>query len=552
MLDLAALSDFHLLRPWWLLALPPLFWLLLFLRQHRDNGAQWRTIIAPHLLQALVQGDDQQRRFNPLNLAILTSLIGVLAMAGPSWQRQTSPLVQDESALVIVLDLSQTMNQTDIQPSRLSRAKQKIGDLLQQRQGARTGLIVYAGSAHSVIPLTNDAEIIRNFLDALVSDMMPRPGKLPEASIPVIARMLHDARVPGTLLLMGDGASPQTATRFARFTQDSGHQLLVWGMGKEADQLPSDSPVQALQRDQLQALADAAGGHYQTLTLDDRDVGHIARLIDRHLRSVQDRTHPWVDAGYYLLFPFAALFLFWFRKGWTLQWSLLLLVLPLLSAPPSALADGTSDAHPPESSHATQTFTHWWLELWLTPDQQGRYYFEQGDFQTAAQRFNDPQWQAMAHYYNESFDKAIALLGQTDSDRGLFNLATAQAQAQHYLLAVATYDRLLARDPNHAAARHNRARVQEIIDDINRMSESQQPETGKAIRELGDQPQRADGAEKQEYGTSDTAQLSAEQILSDQRIQEQWMRQVQTDPSRFLHLKFQMQLERALQQEGTE
>ena len=98
-------------------------------------------------------------------------------MAGPSWERRSSPFTEDEAALVIALDVSGSMDQEDVQPSRLERAKQKIHDLLKSRGGARTGLIVFAGTAHTVIPLSNDPEIIRNFLDAIETAIMPRPGK---------------------------------------------------------------------------------------------------------------------------------------------------------------------------------------------------------------------------------------------------------------------------------------------------------------------------------------------------------------------------------------
>src|SRR5690606_23172127 len=65
-----------------------------------------------------------------------------------------------------------------------------------------------------------------------------------------------------------------------------------------------------------------------------------------------------------------------------------------------------------------------------------------------------------------------------DSDDALFNEANARAQARDYVRAVNRYDRLLARNPNYAGAAANRTQVQAIIDEINRLSESQQQEDG--------------------------------------------------------------------------
>jgi Ca-activated chloride channel family protein len=66
------------------------------------------------------------------------------------------PFTEDKAPLVIALDLSQTMDAIDLDPTRLERAKLKIRDLLEERSGARTALSVYAGTTHMVLPFTTD------------------------------------------------------------------------------------------------------------------------------------------------------------------------------------------------------------------------------------------------------------------------------------------------------------------------------------------------------------------------------------------------------------
>ncbi|GAM75754.1 TPR domain protein in aerotolerance operon [Vibrio ishigakensis] len=66
-------------------------------------------------------------------------------MAGPTWKQETSPLFEDNSELIIALDVS--MQGQDLAPSRLVRAKQKISQLLEMRGDARSGLIIFGGSA---------------------------------------------------------------------------------------------------------------------------------------------------------------------------------------------------------------------------------------------------------------------------------------------------------------------------------------------------------------------------------------------------------------------
>jgi Ca-activated chloride channel family protein len=275
----------------------------------------------------------------------------------------------------------------------------------------------------------------------------------------------------------------------------------------------------------LKSLARSAGGRYFELTVDDSDVRDIARRIDAHYVVTEDSAVPWLDSGYNLVFPCLALFLLWFRRGWTLQWCLLLCLG--LGNPTTARAE-----------------TNAFLDLWLTPDQQGALLMRRGDYETAATRFSDPFRKGLAYYYAEQFDLAAEYFARVDSAAARFNQANALAHGEHYLRAVAIYESLLAEDPGNSAAEQNRRIVQELIDAINLMSESQADE-GLGSKELGDdEPRRAEGAERMTMTTEQLEQLSAEDILQDEKVSEMWMRSVQRDPSHFLSVKFGMQLER--------
>ncbi|MGI9285259.1 MAG: VWA domain-containing protein [Pseudomonadales bacterium] len=528
MFDLAQLSHLHFLRPWWLLGVPTILITLRYLSTVRDPLPKWSRIVAPHLIRAMLVRRDRTHWFNPVAVGHVLLLMGTLAVAGPTWERQPSPLVEDEAILVIALDLSSSMSQQDIQPSRLERAKQKIEDLLKLRAGARTGLIVYAGSAHSVIPLTNDADIVRNFLAAVVPEMMPRPGKFPERALSLADAMLSDSTVPGTLLVIADGSGPNSIDAFVKYFDGKSHQLIVLGIGSEetAGDSALDGGFIPLQRDTLKSLAKAGDGYYQQTTLDKVDIRRINRRVNNHLLDVEDDSRPWVDLGYYLIFPFALVFLLWFRKGWTLQWCLAGVLVAGVSWTPAASAEGLRFA-----------------DLWLTPDQQGRYYFDKGDYNTAAQRFQDPAWRGISLYLDENFAAAAEAFVQIETAQGLYNLGNAWAQGQNYVYAVQAYTKVLQLEPEHSGAQKNRRIIQEIIDEINLMSESQVAEPGEQSKELGDAPLRSEGDQREEWGKREVEQFSADQILTDQRIQELWMKQIQQDPSRFLSVKFQMQLE---------
>jgi Ca-activated chloride channel family protein len=522
MVELGAFGNFHFLRPWWLLLLPLVALINYWLRLN-SPGSRWRDVIAPHLLRHLTVGGERGGWFNPLVVSAVIGALAVIALAGPTWERRASPFARDEAGLVIALDLSASMDQTDVQPSRLERAKQKVEDLLKLRAGSRSALLVYAGSAHAVIPMTDDADIIRNFLGALETAMMPMTGKRAETVLPLADRLLAETGAPGTLLLITDGANEPAAVVFRDYFSGVAHQLLILGVGGTA---PADEDTVRAPLDErgLNALASATRGHYQALTLDDTDVIRLNRRVEHHLLNADDTTRPWIDAGYYLCFPVVALYLLWFRRGWTLQWCLLACIGAGLALPRDAAAEGR------------------FADLWATPDQQGRFYLERGDYLRAAQHFRDPMWKGIAYYLNEDFDLAVEIFSGIDTSEGLFNLANAWAHSRNYVYAVRTYDRVLARDPAHAGARRNRAIVQAIIDEINALSASQREEPGEQSTELGDEPLTAEGAERESFGPRELEQFTAEQILSDPALNDIWMRQIQQNPARFLAIKFQMQL----------
>jgi len=536
--DIGALEHFHFLRPAWSLLLVP--WLLMAYAQNRRHGKRdmFGGIIAPHLLEHLRLRQVDARRFNPRNVALAFMLLALLVLMGPSWRQQPSPLSQDDSALVIVLDVSATMAQDDVQPSRLLRARQKVSDLLALRPDKPTALIVYAGSAHTVLSLTTDRDILEQYLAAITPAIMPRPGKFPEYALPLVDDVLRETRAPATIVLFTDGVGADSEAAFEAYFAARAHQLLVVGVGTEG----TAAHVAPLERSALEALAATAGGHYVPLTVDDSDVRTLNRRIDSHYVVIPDSALPWLDSGYVLVFPALALFLLWFRKGWTLTWACLLLPVMLGGAPLPARAQGdaaNADRHTREAGR-------WFADLWLTGDQQGRLLMQLGRYGDAARRFTDPMWKGMAFYYGEEFMLAAEYFSRTDSDAALFNEANARAQARDYVRAVDRYDRLLARSPGYPGAAANRARVQSLIDEINRLSESQQQEAGTrgADKELGsDDAIPAQGADEIPWQQADIEHLTAAEIMQDEATREMWLRGVQQDPARFLGIKFGMQLD---------
>src|SRR5215470_5024440 len=201
--DAAGIS-FHLLRPLWLLALLPVIAVMLLVLWRQSPQAQWGGVIAPHLLKNLIVQPGGSRGIRPVYLVAAGMALGIVALSGPTWRRELPPFVEDKAPLMIALAVSSSMGRTDVAPTRLERAKQKIRDLLAARAGARTGLIAYAGSAHLVMPLTEDRAVIEPFLAALAPGLMPSDGKNAAGAIAIATQALATEPVTGTILIVAD------------------------------------------------------------------------------------------------------------------------------------------------------------------------------------------------------------------------------------------------------------------------------------------------------------------------------------------------------------
>ena len=177
------LADFHFLRPWWLLALLPAALVLFSLLKNKAQRGDWTRVCDAELLPYILQEQPTQTRNGGWLAAALATLLCILALAGPTWERLPGPAFRNDSALVIALDLSESMNAADIKPSRISRARYKIADILKQRKDGQTALLVYSGDAFTVTPLTTDTSTINSQLEALTTDIMPSPGSNPARAI---------------------------------------------------------------------------------------------------------------------------------------------------------------------------------------------------------------------------------------------------------------------------------------------------------------------------------------------------------------------------------
>ncbi len=298
----------HLLRPYWLLALIPVFIVWWSLWRKQDAGGSLRKFIDPHLLEHLLVGRGQQKRFRPIHGLLIVWLLTVVALAGPSWKTELPPFADDEAGLFVLLKVSGTMEATDLQPSRLERAKLKLRDLLALREGAATGLIVYSGSSHLVMPLTRDSRIITSMIEDLTPALMPAEGDALDDAIVLASRMLERAGVPGSLLVIADSVSPSQAKSAASLKAPPVQFYAVKSPGARLDV-------------GMDRAADQLGASVTQLTVDGSDVERIARRAETHLASAasEGTGERKKDSGHAMLPLIVLVALIWSRKGWVVE-----------------------------------------------------------------------------------------------------------------------------------------------------------------------------------------------------------------------------------------
>ncbi|MGB0764070.1 MAG: VWA domain-containing protein, partial [Luminiphilus sp.] len=431
--------DFHLLHPqafWLLLVLPAVIFMIW--RRVRSS-ASWSRVIDPHLLPHLMTGTGETRTSRNHWWTVIWLALAVLAIAGPSFSKIDVPVFQRADALVIVLDLSASMAAADIQPSRVQRAKQKIMDLLAERDEGVTGLVVYAGDAHVVAPLTDDRRTIENLLTALSPDIMPLPGSNPTEALERALSLLQTAgAASGQILLMTDGM-PKFEPALIADQLDAAIDIAILGIGtgtgapiprSDGGFLRNDNGdivIPGLDAAALQAHATALGGRFSRISLDNSDIDSLLTIpgsMDSGEIALDRETDAWLDQGNWIALLLALVLLPLFRRGAMAA----LLIMPLMTP-------GTARA---------QTLDF----LWQTPDQQAATVLEAGDPATAATLFENPAWRGTANYGAGNWNDAAEDFKETDDPDNWYNQGNALAKAGDLQGALEAYDRTLAAQPD--------------------------------------------------------------------------------------------------------
>jgi Ca-activated chloride channel family protein len=608
-------QQLHFLRPEWFYAFIPLLLLTVFLFRRKASSMNWRNVCDPQLLPHILVGKSKSSSRWPYLLMALTSALCIVALAGPVWKKLPQPVFREESALVIALDLSQSMQATDIKPSRLARARLKILDILQSRKGGQTALIAFAANAFTVTPLTDDDNTIANLVPSLDPGLMPAQGSNATAALETSLELLKQAGVAkGDILLITDGVSSDDHEAIKQIAA-KGHRLSILGIGTlDGSPIPLSGGflqdtegaivISKLQPASLQQAALMGGGIFASMQADDGDIERLTILFDsQHMTQDAEQTDLaadiWQEEGPWLLLLVIPAVALWPRRGW-----LACIVMLTMPVPEPAYALDKSDIWPDNSD-----------SLWIKADQKAMRALDAGDNEKAARMFQDSNWKAAAHYRAGNYQRANELLDNPVTSNEFYNKGNALAKLGRYPEALNAYDEALKLNPHNEDAAYNRDLVNQAQkqqeqqqqgqqQDQQGDQDNQQQQSNDQRQDQQQQDQQQDGESQQQMSESGNSlqddqqqsdsnqqpkeseqpethqqeQLSHEEeseqeseqqdrtaqqqheaeyaenadTVEDQQATEQWLRRIPDDPGGLMRRKFEYQYKRMPNQQPSE
>jgi Ca-activated chloride channel family protein len=465
-------------QPAWFLALPLLVAVaavvVLAARRHRVQLERWfRGAALERALPLAVQ----QRRVWRDAAALLALALGVVALAEPRFDKQLQQIEAKGTDLVLVVDLSRSMDATDVQPSRLVRAQREIADLLALRPGDRVGLVVFAGGAVPRLPLTLDHRAVQTVLGEIQTADFQAQGSDVGGAIRAAVRLL--SRDPASaagkaIVLLSDGEvhDPADAAAAAESAAAAKIPVFAVGIGEAAAPVPTESGplvwegeavVTTPDPGTLQDLARATGGAYVTSVASADDMEGLASELERSLVAVsrvQQQRETWRSAYAVPLFGalVCALFAAWMgdgrdhrrRSAVGVAAGSLALALALAAAPVAeagALADADALYRAGQAAQAVRALEELALAQPDDPavlERLGAARYRAGDFEGAAQ----------------AFDRTAELRGRASD---WYNAGNAHYQAGRLERARDRYDQVLSTLPEHEGATQNRERVEKEL-----------------------------------------------------------------------------------------
>lgn len=298
------LDEIHFGTPWaagfvLLALLLPVFALLL--REWSETHRPEAEFVSPEMRRALLDAEPKSARYQKsANLCFwLCALLLAVGLTRPQWGVLEETIHQKGLDIVIAVDLSQSMEASDLSPTRIENARRELAFLAEELKGNRIGLIGFAGSAFLFCPLTLDTDAVELFLSEMTTQAIPVPGTALGDAIRLGLQTFElsgeDSGGSKVLLILTDGEDHESQPlEAATEAAEKGVVIDTVGLGTiDGAIVPSQyggvlkdergqPVVSKLAGDTLQQLSEKTGGHF--MRIDGTGGG-----LDKYLKELQKR-----------------------------------------------------------------------------------------------------------------------------------------------------------------------------------------------------------------------------------------------------------------------
>ena len=385
----------------------------------RPKNQSWMQICDTELLSRLMVGKSKTSAFFVRALTCLGWTFAVLALAGPAWDKEETILYENVEATVVVFDLSRSMESIDLEPTRVERARYKAIEIIEQNKDRAIGLVVFAGSAFDVTPVSDDVATVIHLLQSVEVSIMPSQGSRASEGLIHGRQLLENSGYKtGSILLLTDGVD-KAAEKEAELTRKKGYKVSVIGVGTA-----SGGPIQLengeflkdidgnfvlapVDQNALANVALAGGGKFSLLSAQNdsalglnSSVGSDQFQLDE---AVEATTLNWKDRGPLILLVLLPLVALLFRRGFLFGAAFVFVVHP-------------------NHSHALE-----WVDLWKRSDQQAMHAVQNQKFDDPS-LLENPQWNGIANYRLQNYEDAGIEFSKQNDKIGLYNYGNALAK----------------------------------------------------------------------------------------------------------------------------
>jgi Ca-activated chloride channel homolog len=468
-----------------------------------------RRFSSDHGLAAIVPETVTGRRWIKGCLLAASVLLATVALAGPKYGFRWQEIHQHGVDIIIALDCSRSMTATDIQPSRLERAKREVFDLLGMLQGDRAGLVAFAGTAFLQCPLTLDHNAFNLFLNALSPDYLPVGGTDITGALTTVMNAFDPKSVADKAVILitdGENTGKGDPLKAAEQLKENKIKLFCIGVGgSDGVPIPEEAGgfkknrsgqivLSRLDENSLKKMAVITGGAYVRSVAGDMDLDaiytdEIRRTMDAETVT-SGRKQVWEDRFQWpLALAFvcllAELMLPVTRKTVVSVFLGVMLVLPALPARANDTGEGIKAYEKGDYEKALKHFTDAQLSA---PDKPESLYnvadafYKTGNYDAAIE-----------HYQKvlESDDKAL-------KEKALYNLGNAEFRRGNAKAAIDRYKAALAMNPDDRLTKENMEFVQKALE----QQQKQQQQSGDKTQDQKDKDKQKSKDNQDQQGES--------------------------------------------------